>query len=348
MAGKPYISIIIPCYNVGKYIDRCVESLVNQTIGLEALELIFINDASTDDTYEKLLDWEKRYQDSILVINNSTNMRQGGARNIGIRYASAEYVGFVDSDDWVDVTMYQKMYDVVERYHVDEVGVMYQREDMNGRVYHEDREYQGPKGTVFFKNNGEKRFSMPGGIWSKLYRKSVILDNDVFFPEHLVYEDNYWAVLLGYYVKSCYFIDEVLYHYFVNLESTIMSRDALHHMDRLEIEILKREELKRRGFYSREKERLDFQFLKTYYVNTLHIFFTKFQEVPYETIQMMQREVARQVPDFMENPYLQELNWIEMFFLKTAGMKLTKEDFEEIATGYRKDIAQYAKQGEQP
>ena len=60
MAGKPYISIIIPCYNVGKYIDRCVESLVNQTIGLEALELIFINDASTDDTYEKLLDWENR------------------------------------------------------------------------------------------------------------------------------------------------------------------------------------------------------------------------------------------------------------------------------------------------
>lgn len=338
MAGKPYISIIIPCYNVEKYIDRCVESLVNQTIGIDALELIFINDASTDGTLDKLLTWEKKYQDSILVINNSMNMRQGGARNAGLGYASAEYVGFVDSDDWVDVTMYRKMYDVVEKYHVDEVGVMYQREDINGNIYHEDREYQGPKGTVFYRKKEEKKFSMPGGIWSKLYRKSLILDNEVFFPEHLAYEDNYWGVLLGYYVNSCYFIDEVLYHYFVNLESTIMSRDASHHMDRLQIELLKREELKKRGFYSQEKERLDFQFLKTYYINTLHIFFTKFQEVPYDTVQMMQREVARQVPDFMQNPYLHELNWIEMFFLKTAGMKLSREDFEEIAAGYRKDI----------
>ena len=108
MAKK--ISIIIPCYMVEQYIDRCVNSLLNQSIGLENLELIFINDASPDLTLSKLLDYEQLYPESILIIDSKENMKQGGARNLGLMYASADYIGFVDSDDWVEPTMFEKLY----------------------------------------------------------------------------------------------------------------------------------------------------------------------------------------------------------------------------------------------
>ena len=77
------VSVIIPCYNVESYIDRCFNSLVNQTIGMEHLELIFINDESTDCTMEKLLQYEQQYPENIILINFETNQRQGTARNTG-------------------------------------------------------------------------------------------------------------------------------------------------------------------------------------------------------------------------------------------------------------------------
>lgn len=92
---KPLISIIIPCYNVEKYIDRCLESVVNQTIGIENLEVLCVNDASTDGTLNKLHSWERRYPNEIAVITYEVNQRQGGARNIGMKYANAEYFGFI-------------------------------------------------------------------------------------------------------------------------------------------------------------------------------------------------------------------------------------------------------------
>ena len=90
------VSVVIPCYNAENYIDRCISSLVCQTIGLEAMELIFVNDASGDRTIEHLRAWEEKYPDSIVVIDCEENHRTGGARNIGMRRASAKYIGFMN------------------------------------------------------------------------------------------------------------------------------------------------------------------------------------------------------------------------------------------------------------
>jgi glycosyltransferase involved in cell wall biosynthesis len=83
---------------------------MSQTIGLEHLEVIAVNDASTDRTLEKLYQWERRFPENIMVITYEKNIRQGGARNIGLQYASGEYIGFVDADDWIDSAMYQKLF----------------------------------------------------------------------------------------------------------------------------------------------------------------------------------------------------------------------------------------------
>ena len=93
------ISVIIPCYNVSMFLDRCMESLEKQTIGIENLEIILINDASKDATLGKILLWEMKYPDNIIVIPLEENVMQGAARNIARGYCSAEYIAYLDADD---------------------------------------------------------------------------------------------------------------------------------------------------------------------------------------------------------------------------------------------------------
>lgn len=334
---EKYISVIIPCYNVEKWIDRCMESLINQTIGVDNLELIFVDDASTDGTMEKLVEWEAKYPESILVIHCEENHKQGAARNVGLHYASASYIGFVDSDDWVDHSMYEKMYKKAISTDADIVGVFGQREDLSGKIYCDYKSYSGQTDMLVKCGEGEWP-GLPGGVWSGLYKKDLIFDHQVFFPEDLAYEDNYWGTVLGYYVSSYYIINESLYHYFINMESTITSDAAPHHFDRLQIEKMILEELKGRGFYNGNKEKIEFVFLRRFYINSLHTIFTRFDDIPYETLNKMQKEVLELIPNYEENPYINQLNWVEQFFLKTLKWNLTNEEWREIAQGYLRDI----------
>ena len=107
MLGKTIkVSIIIPVYNVEKYLQKCLESLVNQT--LKEIEIICINDGSTDKS-EEILKIFAQKDDRIIVVNKE-NEGQSVARNVGIKLAKGEFLGFVDSDDWVDLDFFEKLY----------------------------------------------------------------------------------------------------------------------------------------------------------------------------------------------------------------------------------------------
>lgn len=92
------LSVIVPCYNVGQYIDRCVESLTSQTLDKSQYEIILVDDASTDDTWKHIEDWENRFPNIIITVHCDVNGKMGRARNIGLTYASGEYIGYADSD----------------------------------------------------------------------------------------------------------------------------------------------------------------------------------------------------------------------------------------------------------
>ena len=111
---KPKISIIIPAYNVEKYIGECLLSIIKQTF--KELEIIIINDGSTDRTEEiiKLFKKDKR-----IVIINQKNKKQGGARNTGLKIAKGEYIGFIDSDDWIEHNYYEELYKAILKYNAD-------------------------------------------------------------------------------------------------------------------------------------------------------------------------------------------------------------------------------------
>lgn len=186
------ISVIIPCYNVEAYIDRCMESLVQQTIGVEKLELILVNDASTDGTLDKLQKWESQYPDSVKVITYDTNIRQGGARNVGLNYATADYIGYVDSDDWVERDMYETLYHYAMQGNYDMVKGKFIRDKGTGAVRlnqkpRVDSQYEFEKIGSFYRmniteygNNGEY-----GAICTGIYKKTYYLTIIFFFQKVL-------------------------------------------------------------------------------------------------------------------------------------------------------------------
>ena len=113
MCGKK-VSIIVPCYNVEKYVAVCLESIIAQSIGFDQIELILVNDASTDHTLTILQEYEQRYDQSIILVDCLVNGKGGGARNTGMQYASADYVMFVDADDRLSLSAVEEMFQIAE------------------------------------------------------------------------------------------------------------------------------------------------------------------------------------------------------------------------------------------
>jgi len=339
-----YISIIIPCYNVENYIDRCMRSVVNQTIGTEHLQIITVNDASTDNTLAKLIEWKERFPNEIVVISYEENLRQGGARNIGMQCADAEYLGFVDSDDWIEPDMYEKLYEKTKEKKYDIIRGKFIREHFAGekKIENNNREdfvyeFESKDGWYVYEtpkvgNNGEI-----GSICPAIYLKDLILKNSVWFPDNIAYEDNYWGSILNLYTQNTYIVDSVVYHYFINGCSTVTERNAIHQLDRLNIEVLKVEEYKRRGAFEPLYTKLEWEFIQLFYLNTLYIIFTRFDFIP-DVYGFIKYKIYLYFPDFMNNPKVEECTQRERLLLSLLEIPriLSVNELNRIKTAYLK------------
>ncbi len=331
------ISVIIPCYNVERYIDRCIHSLAVQTIGIEHLQLIFVDDASTDRTARKLRWWQAKYPDSVEIYSLPENRRQGGARNEGLKHASADAVGFVDSDDWTAPDMFERLYGALLRENCDFVNCCAKRafdasEPLNPRVC-EDR-------RIDVHTEEERRQflleRLPGGIYCRLFKREFLEKQIPAFPEQTAYEDNYWMAMVKLAAQSCYVLGSELYYYFVNPESTILSADSKRHLERLAVEEAKLEEYRRRGVLERYYREFEVEFLRLYYINSLHTFFLRMSKMNGLPFDRMQRAVKENFPDYLSSPYLGRFSALETELLKTAEQELTAEQWQLLAEGYRR------------
>ena len=178
------ISVIIPMYNAEKTIKECLDSLVRQTI-FKDMELIIVDDCSTDQSPAIVMNYEERYPDNTIIINLDKNGGPGNARNVAMEYASGEYIGFVDSDDAVYPTMYEKMYNEAVCTDSDFVdsGFFDQKND---------------KAIVFVSDelagelNDKKRSSLivvGGYICTKIFKKDFIDRYQIRFRNEYVLED---------------------------------------------------------------------------------------------------------------------------------------------------------------
>ena len=191
------ISVIVPVYNVQKYLRKCLNSLVKQTF--KDIEIIAVNDGSTDDSEEILKEYAEKYDN--FSYYNKENGGLSDARNFGLKHANGRYVAFVDSDDYVDRTMYEKMYNKALENNYDYVEC-----DFYWVYPNKNRLDRG----IRYKNKNEMLLYGRVVAWNKLIKRDVITE---LFPKGLYFEDIEFFYKLIPNINDFAFVDEPLVYY---------------------------------------------------------------------------------------------------------------------------------------
>jgi len=348
---EPLISVIIPCFNTAEYLSQCMESLEKQTIGFEKMQFIFVDDASTDDgkTWNCIIQFEHLHPREVIAVHLDENQAQGGAKNVGISYAEAEYIGFIDSDDWIEPDMYQKLYECVEKYQCDAADCCIIKNFPDGREeiftkqgdiydYFEKSIIEG--GTHWIKDFFHAGYG--GYLVTGIYRKSIIDENNILFPEHLKYEDNYWSAILSVYLKTFYHLQDNCYHYRQRENSTVYLRNTSYHLDQMEIEELKIKTYKKLGIFERFEKEIESDFLHIYFCNTLIKLFAQCDHPSFEVYTKMVKRVKELFPDCLSNSYFKNEEFYSTL-LKLVSKDINEIQFQEIG----KMILQYCYASEQ-
>ncbi len=214
--SAPLVSVIVPIYNVEKYIHRCIESLNRQT--LKELEIILVDDGSPDGCGEIIDGYAKQYANIVVV--HKENGGLSDARNAGLKVARGQYIGFVDPDDYVEPDMFEKMYLSAKTNQSDLVFCGYN--EVFSATFAQQRTFAF---ISEFKSAAEILSScIQGNIgayaWNKLYKTAIIQDNSIAFPKGInVVEDQVFFFAYIKHVHSFSVVPDCLYHYIRNNES---------------------------------------------------------------------------------------------------------------------------------
>ena len=185
------LSIIVPVYNMasdGK-LNYCLDSLAAQTIS--DYEVITVDDASTDESFSILQEYEKKYPGKFKAVHSEVNKRQGGAKNIGLSLAKGEWIGFIDSDDWILPTMYEKLIGRAEETGADMVGCDYCLTDEHSmKIGKHVENGKAEQSGVLGNKQCRSLILDSGSLVVKVYRREIFMDSGIRFPEHIFYEDN--------------------------------------------------------------------------------------------------------------------------------------------------------------
>lgn len=177
-------SFILPCYNVGRYIGGCLDSIYAQDMPETAYEVICVNDCSTDDTREVILSYAEKYP-NLTLIDHTENLTAGGARNTGIQASKGEYIWFVDPDDAIKPDSLQELYAKAKGTGVDILFFNYDDADENLKVRREDKTYPDSgvyKGQEFVLKYFQNKFATFGIIWREIYRAAFLRETGIQYP----------------------------------------------------------------------------------------------------------------------------------------------------------------------
>lgn len=214
------VSIIIPVYNVEQYLEKCLDSVVNQT--LQNIEIICINDGSTD----KCLDILDKYasNDNRIVVISQENRGQGIARNRGIELAQGEYIQFIDPDDWIELNTTELLYNYSKKYNADYTEFLFDRylEDKNDFYVPQPSPY---KENILYSNKNfeQNALEMPLLTWNKFFKREFLIKNNIRYDDSKLGEDHIVTIKARILAQRIVFFNQALYHYRVNPNSSCNS-----------------------------------------------------------------------------------------------------------------------------
>lgn len=307
---QPKVSVIVPIYNVEQYISKCVDSILEQT--LKDIEIILVNDCSPDNSINIIREYEKKY-DNVTVIDSKVNLKQGGAKNLGMKIAKGEYIGFIDGDDYISPEMFEKLYNLAKENDADCAAC--QIATFTGDTIKEEE----IKPSIEWKESllaldgkeltTEDRLvlcnSIIGGLVTRIYRRNVVLDNDVFFPQGMRFEDNHWGFLIDEYINKICFCQEPMYYYRHVPHSTTHSINAKFQLDRYKAIELLYDDLVKRGLLEKYYDALEYTVITLYFRNTYQVLTDASYYYPKEIVRA-KKWMEERFPKWHENKGLSQ------------------------------------------
>ena len=210
------VSIIVPVYNTADYLEKCIKSLREQT--LQDVEIICIDDGSTDNSLSILNEFAAC--DNRIKVIQQENKKQGAARNAGMKIASGEYIGYVDSDDWVDLDYYEKLYNSAKKYDSD-IALATNVRVGNGKTKKRlNITKEEVKTTLQDKIDVCEQWKNECPT-NKIYKKSFLNENNIVWRENVYCEDKIYTLQAIFYANNIVTVPDVYYYYYRNPKSTV-------------------------------------------------------------------------------------------------------------------------------
>lgn len=297
----PKISLIVPVYNAGPYIEACMASLMAQT--MDEIEIILVDDHGTDDSIQIAQRYVTTHQSAkqFHFIATPHNMGPGPARSIGIEAAQGEYIGFVDSDDVVMPDFCEQLYAAAKEHNADLAYCQAQlvkpteTTAIKNPVI-ESGAFEGKKRSFFLTHYTTLFVSF-------LYRRSLLTEYGISFPNTRSAEDSYFLTcsLLAAQRIAC--VDKALYQYLVHEESLSESRNPKRYLDKVKSFDLLMQFAREKGFYEADKEELDYIYLKKGYLLGILTYIYNEEDPQRLTLCKLHEHLLSYIPNYKANTY---------------------------------------------
>ncbi len=333
------LSVIVPVYNMAAddKLKWCLDSLVHQTLPDEDIEIIAVDDASTDNSFALMKEYEQQYPGRFIAVHSPVNHHQGGAKNIGLTIAGGEWIGFIDADDWVTADYYEVLLKKADETGADMVGCDYSLVNSHtmevGQVVHNNTFEQT---GVMDKEKYRKLLLDTGSLVVKIYKRELVFGELVpaiqganamvsgsasdswqqevyekrvhIFPEDIFYEDNAISNTWMLRAKHFEYIQEPLYYYYQHDASTVHTISKKNLEDRMVAGRMILEQAHKYGYFEDYKEEIEFMYIVLFYVNTLFSAMPIEQHIQdrYNFCKQLGEEMKATFPEFEKNKYYQE------------------------------------------
>ena len=294
----------MPVYGVAAYIEKCTQSLLAQT--LQDMEFIFVDDHGPDNSIElvqKMIEGHPR-REQFVFLKPGHNMGAGMARNFAIPQAKGEYIAFVDSDDWIEPTMFEELYN--EAVQVGNVDLCY---------CHASKDYLDGKPTEILKNPiiepgqitpGKRNYFLKNYVslfWTFIYKRDFIEKQHIRYPEDRSADDSFFITCCLLLADSSAHVEKPFYHYLIRPGSVCTTKDSTKYQKRLSTFRKLLEFCKERKVYEEYKDEIDYIYLKKGGVSSVFNYVYNSSEPQKKTLQEILKEIEKQVPDYKKNPY---------------------------------------------
>ena len=313
----PKVSIIVPFYNVEGYIEKCLDTLVNQT--LKDIEIILVNDGSTDRSIEIVNKFLRRYPEKLVYLEKE-NGGLSDARNYAIPYTKGEYIAFLDSDDYVEKDMYEEMYNMAKKENSDMVECNFyweypdkQKEDI-GTIYHGKNEMIEKIRVV---------------AWNKLIKREILEKSEVRFPKGYRYEDTEFTYKLIPYIEKVSFLKKPCIHY-VQREGSISNSQNERTKEIFDVLDHVIEYYKEKDIYEKYQEELEYIYVRYAFCSSLlRIVKIKDDNLQEKLLNLTWDNVNTKFPNWKKNEILKKGKGIKNLYMKTIN-RFTYEMYTTI------------------